>query len=72
MSLDPADTIELTETLDFIAGWLARDSARSIAALLDYAGHPVCGPQHPRHDQDRFTLLRGSSDGEGLFGSGQQ
>src|SRR5450631_2418603 len=27
MSLDPADTIELTETLDFIAGWLASDSA---------------------------------------------
>jgi hypothetical protein len=28
MSLDPADTIELTQTLDFTAGWLASDSAR--------------------------------------------
>jgi hypothetical protein len=25
MSLDPADTIEPTETLDFIAGWRASD-----------------------------------------------
>jgi hypothetical protein len=68
MSLDPADTIELTETLDFIAGWLASDSARLTASLLDYVGHPACGPQQLRQDLDRFAFLRGGSDGEELFG----
>jgi hypothetical protein len=38
MSLDSADTIELTETLDFIAGWLASDSARLTASLLVSSG----------------------------------
>jgi hypothetical protein len=72
MSLDPADTIELTETLDFTVGWLASDSARLTASLLDYVGHPAYGPQQLRQDLDRFAFLRGGSDGEELFGSGQQ
>ena len=72
MSLDPADTIEPTETLDFIAGWLASDPARLTSSLLDYVGHPAYGPQQLRQDLDRFTFLRGGSDGEELFGPGQQ
>jgi len=40
MSLDPADTIEPTETLDFIAGWLASDPARLC--------RPALGPAHRR------------------------
>lgn len=72
MSLDPADTIEPTETLDLLAGWLASDPARRTPSLLDYVGHPAYGPQQLRQDLDRFTFLRGGSDGEELFGPGQQ
>jgi len=56
MSLDPADTIELTETLDFIAGWLASDPAHLTPSLLDYVGHPAYGPQQLRQDLGRLTL----------------
>ena len=72
MSLDPADNIELTETLQFIAGWLASDPARLTASLLDYVGHPAYGPQQLRQDLDRFTFLLGGSDGEDLFGTCEQ
>jgi hypothetical protein len=72
MNLDPADAIELTETLDFIARWLASDPARLTASLLDYVGHPAYGPQQLRQDLDRFTFLLGGSDGEELFGPGHQ
>jgi hypothetical protein len=68
MSLDPVDNIELTETLQFIAGWLASDPARLTASLLDYVGHPAYGPQQLRQDLNRFTFLLGGSDGEDLFG----
>jgi hypothetical protein len=40
-------------------------------SLLDYAGHPACGPHQLRQDLDRFTFLRGGSDGEEPFGSGR-
>jgi len=72
MSLDPADNIELTETLQFIAGWLASDPARLTASMLDYVGHPAYGPQQLRQDLDRFTFLLGGSDGEDLFGTSEQ
>ncbi len=72
MILDPADASELTETLDFIARWLASDPARLTASLLDYVGHPAYGPQQLRQDLDRFTFLLGGSDGEELLGPGQQ
>jgi hypothetical protein len=42
-----------TETLDFIAGWLASDPARLTPSLLDYVGHPACGPQQLRQDLGR-------------------
>jgi hypothetical protein len=72
MPLDPADNIELTETLQFIAGWLASDPARLTASMLDYVGHPAYGPQQLRQDLDRFTFLLGGSDGEDLFGTSEQ
>jgi hypothetical protein len=72
MSLDPADTAELTETLQFIAGWLSSDPSRLTASLLDYVGHPAYGPEQLRQDLDRFTFLLGGSDGEELFGPGEQ
>jgi hypothetical protein len=72
MTLDPTDNVELTETLQFIAGWLASDPARLTASLLDYAGHPAYGPQQLRQDLDRFTFLLGGSDGEDLFGTSEQ
>jgi hypothetical protein len=72
MSLDPADVMELTQLLQFIAGWLSRDPARLAPSLLDYVGHPAYGPEHLRQDLDRFTFLLGGSDGEELFGHDEQ
>jgi len=72
MSLDPADTAELTETLQFIAGWLRSDPRRLTASLLEYVGHPAYGPQQLSQDLNRFTFLLGGSDGEELFGPGEQ
>jgi hypothetical protein len=68
MDLDPADVMELTELLQFIAGWLSCDAGRLAPSLLDYVGHPAYGPDQLRQDLDRFTFLLGGSDGEELFG----
>jgi hypothetical protein len=38
--IDTADAIELAETLQLIARWLAADPERLAASLLDYTGHP--------------------------------
>ena len=70
MSLDPADAVELTETLHFIAG-LRSDPGRLTASLLDDAAIPLDGAQQLRQDLDRFTFLLGGSDGEELFGPAQ-
>ena len=72
MSLDPADAAELAETLHFIAGWLSSDPSRLTPSLLDYVGLPSYGPEQLRQDLDRFTFLLGGSDGEELFGPGEQ
>ena len=72
MSLDPADNMELTQTLQFIAGWLRSDPGRLTASLLDYVGHPAYGPEQLRQDLDRLTFLLGGDDGEELFGTSQQ
>ena len=69
--IDTADAIELTETLQLIAGWLASDPSRLTASLLDFIGHPAYGPPQLRQDLDRFTFLLGGSDGEELFGQDQ-
>jgi hypothetical protein len=72
MNLDPADAVELTETLQFIARWLASDPARLTPSLLDYVGHPAYGPEQLRQDLERFAFLLGGSDGEELFGHDEQ
>jgi hypothetical protein len=72
MNLDPVDAAELTETLQFIARWLASDPARLTPSLLDYAGHPAYGPEQLRQDLGRFAFLLGGTDGEELFGHDEQ
>ena len=69
--LDTADAIELAETLQLIARWLAADPATLTPSLLAYIGHPAYGPDALRADLDRFTFLLGGNDGEHLFGPGQ-
>ncbi len=66
--IDTADAIELAETLQLIACWLAADPERLAASLLGYIGHPAYGPDALRADLERFTFLLGGSDGENLFG----
>jgi hypothetical protein len=66
--IDTADAIELAETLQLIARWLAADPERLAASLLDYIGHPAYGPDALRADLDRFTFLLGGNDGEFLLG----
>ncbi len=68
--IDTADAIELAETLQLIASWLATDPERLAASLLEYIGHPAYGPDALRADLDRFTFLLGGNDGEHLFGPG--
>ena len=41
LRLDTADAAELAEMLQFLAGWLARDSARLAASLEEFVGHPA-------------------------------
>ena len=67
MNLDPVDTAELAELLQFIAAWLASDPARLTPSLLDYVGHPAYGPDQLRQDMDRFAFLLGGNDGEHLL-----
>ena len=43
--LDTADALELAETLQLIADWLAADSATLGPSLLGYIGHPAYGPE---------------------------
>jgi hypothetical protein len=68
VSLDTADAIELAETLQLIAGWLAADPGILAPSLLAYIGHPAYGPDDLRADLDRFAFLLGGNDGEDLFG----
>jgi hypothetical protein len=63
-----ADAIELAETLQLIAGWLAADHERLAASLLGYIGHPAYGPDALRAGLDRFAFLLGGNDGEHLTG----
>jgi hypothetical protein len=66
--IDTADAIELTETLQLIAHWLAADHERLAASLLGFIGHPAYGPDALRADLDRFAFLLGGNDGEFLLG----
>ena len=67
--IDTADAVELAETLQLIAGWLAADPAALGPSLLAYIGHPAYNLDALRADLDRFTFLLGGSDGEDLFRS---
>ncbi len=70
LRLDVVDAAELTELLQFLAGWLARDPDRLGASLGEFVGHPACNVGELRQDLDRFTFLLGGDDGESLFGHG--
>jgi hypothetical protein len=67
--LDAGDAAELTELLQFLSGWLARDPGLG-ASLEEFAGHPAHGTAQLRQDLDRFVFLLGGDDGESLFGPG--
>ena len=62
------DAAELTEMLQFVSGWLARDPGRLAASLEEYVGHRAYDIGQLRQDLERFVFLLGGSDGEPLFG----
>lgn len=66
--IDTADAIELAETLQLIAGWLAADPGILAPSLLAFIGHPAYGLDTLHADLDRFTFLLGGNDGEFLLG----
>ena len=68
IKLDATDAAELTEMLQFLSQWLARDPARLAASLEQFVGNPAYGLQDLRGDLERFVFLLGGSDGEQLFG----
>ena len=72
MKLDVTDAAELAEMLQFLSGWLARDPGRLGPSLEEFVGHPAYGITQLRDDLERFVFLLGGSDGESLFGPGQQ
>ena len=68
VKLDAAHATELTEMLQFLDGWLARDPARLATSLEQFTGNPAYGLPQLRQDLERFVFLLGGSDGEQLFG----
>jgi hypothetical protein len=66
--LDAADAAELTEMLQFLTGWLARDPSRLAASLEEFVGYPAYDIDQLRQDLERVVFLLGGSDGEPLFG----
>ena len=72
MSLDPGRRRRTHRDPSVHRRWLSSDPSRLTASLLDYVGHPAYGPEQLRQDLDRFTFLLGGSDGEELFGPGEQ
>jgi len=63
-----ADAAELAEMLQFLSGWLARDSARLAISLEEFVGNPAYGITQLHQDLERFVFRLGGSDGEPLFG----
>ena len=68
LRLDAVDAAELTELLQFLAQWLARDPGRLSASLEQFVGHPAYNLSELRQDLNRFTFLLGGDGGESLFG----
>ena len=71
VKLDITDAAELTEMLQLLSQWLARDPARLGASLEEFVGHPAYGISQLRGDLDRCVFLLGGSDGEPLCGHDQ-
>jgi hypothetical protein len=65
--IDTADAVELAETLQLIADWLATDREPLAASLLGYIGHPAYGPDAPAPTWTASPFL-GGNDGEHLTG----
>jgi hypothetical protein len=68
ITLDPADTAELAELLQFLADWLGARNGHLDASLRAFTGNDAYDAQHLRAGLDRFTFLLGGNDGEQLFG----
>ena len=66
-NLDPSDTNELAELLQFIRDWLTTDYNRLDTSLTAFVGNPCYDLRLLRADLDRFTFLLGANDGETLF-----
>jgi hypothetical protein len=66
--LDAVDAAELSELLQFLGQWLARDPGRLGALLEEFVGHPAYNVGELRQDLNRFVFLLGGDDGESLFG----
>jgi hypothetical protein len=62
------DAADAAETLQFLAGWLARDPGRFAASLEEFVGSPSYGITQLHQDLERFVFPLGGSDGEQLFG----
>jgi hypothetical protein len=66
--LNAADAAELSEMLQFLTGWLARDPSHLGASLEEFVGSPAYGIGQLRGGLERFAFLLGGSDGKPLFG----
>jgi hypothetical protein len=66
-NLEPADTNELAELLQFIRDWLSTDYHQLDRSFTAFVGNPCYDLRQLRADLDRFTFLLGANDGETLF-----
>jgi hypothetical protein len=70
--IDATDAIELAETLQLIARWLAADPERLAASLLDFIAHPAYGPAQLRQDLDASPSSSAAPTARSYSGPGQQ
>jgi hypothetical protein len=68
MSLQPADTAELAELLQFPADRLAAHRRRLDPSLRTFTGNDAYGARQLHAHLDRFSFLLGGNDGKQLFG----
>jgi hypothetical protein len=70
INLNPNDTVELAEMLEFIAQWLSGNQRQTLAdSLAAFIGeNPTYTSDDLRSDLHRFVFLLSASDGEELFG----
>jgi hypothetical protein len=65
VTLAPDHAVELTELLEFLAGWLTTDREQLNASLLRYVGHPTYDINRLKADLARYGfLLGGDTDGD--------